>query len=204
MGIKLNNKDLKKLMKNAGQKNNESLSGLFEKKETEAQRQLRSAIEKLKNPLKEDKIFLNEDATKCVVYLKDATLLSNNISLRLGAKQMSEYKELWHQRIKDLVKPNILKKWGDVEDKKFFIEFCYEVNCNHMDYDGKVSAFKAPLDGLTKANLIKDDDEKHLSMILAKQRRSKSKIPNLIIMISLETDPDRYFSDDFKDFLETI
>ena len=45
MGIKFNNKDLKKLMKNVDQKKNGSLSGVFEKKETEAQRQLKGAIE---------------------------------------------------------------------------------------------------------------------------------------------------------------
>lgn len=205
MSLKLSKQDLNKIIgkqKKGSNKESENDSLLSKKKkETEAERQLKQSISKLVNLQKSDKIFFNEDCSKCILHFKDVTLLSNNISLRLGARKMSKYKSLWTERITNLVNKEILKKWGSVENRLFYIEFCYEVKSNFMDYDGKIASFKAPLDGLIKSGLIKDDNENYLSMVLAKQLRTKDGNPNLIIMISAEKDKDRYFSEDFKKYL---
>lgn len=208
MGIKINQKDLNKILKKTSKKNksnkdkDKEIEDLFGKSisKTEAERQLIQAVDCLKELRKDDKIFLNENNTKCILVFNHAYLLSNNISLRLGARKLKDYKSLWHERVKNLVKKETLIKWGDVSKRKFFIEFCYEVNGNHMDYDGKIAAFKAPLDGLKEAKLIKDDDRRYVSMILGRQSKSKTKTPNLVIMLTEETDPDRYFSEDFMSF----
>lgn len=203
MGISISSKDLSKLMKSKNI-NKESL-GLKELKssKTEAQNRMQKSIEKLKALRPDDEIYFNGDYTKCMIKISDVTLLSNNSSLRLGAKQMKDYKSLWIDRIKNLVSPKMLEEWEkNTFGNKILIEFCFEVNHDFMDYDGRIAAFKAPLDGLEKAGLLKDDSWRNLSMILGKQRKSKDKKPNLFIMLSIEPDEDRYYSEEFLGFLD--
>lgn len=198
MGLKIDSKELNKFLK----QNNIAVEKPKKSSKTEAQKRLRDSIDKLSALQKNDEIFFNKDCTKCAIRINDVLLLSNNTSLRLGARQMKDYKSLWIDRIKSLVDDSMLKKWSKtLKGRKMLIEFCYEVNWDYMDYDGRISAFKAPLDGLEKSGLLIDDSWRHLSMILGKQRKSKDKKPNLIMMISVESDEERYFSDDFNDFL---
>lgn len=208
MGLRMSQADLNKLMKNSGSKKTElqkeiKSSLLPEKKsnKTEAERQLENAVARLKSLQTEDSIFFNEDKTKCVLYFKDVSLLSSNISLRLGARRMKTYKSLWHSRVKNLVDKNSLNKWVESKEKKMLIEFCYEVKGNFMDYDGKIGAFKAPLDGLVHAGLLYDDDDRYVDTILPKQARTKSGCPNLIIMLTALEEDTTLFTSDFLSFL---
>lgn len=210
MGFGMKQKDLDKLLKNGKMSmETDSLNvddiQLANKKKsiskTAAQKQLKKAEEKLSSLSKSDEFYFNEDCTKCILRFNDVTLVSNNASLRLGAKQMKDYKSLWIDRVKDLVTDSILEKWKpSLKDNKILIEFCYDVNWDFMDYDGRIASFKAPLDGLEKSGLLIDDSWRNVSMILGKQR--KSKIPCLTIMMSIEKDEDRYFSDDFNSYLD--
>lgn len=201
-------KDLDRLLKNSKIKvEGESLDfkdiKLANKKsvsKTEAQKQLQKAVDHLKEFDKKDEFYFNEDCTKCILRFNNVRLLSNNISLRLGAKQMNEYKALWLDRVKSLVNDSIKEKWKPSLNHKILIEFCYDVNWDFMDYDGRIASFKAPLDGIEKAGLLIDDSWRHVSMILGKQRKSKT--PSLIIMLSIEENEDRYFTNDFLDYLE--
>lgn len=207
MGLKMNQAELNKLLKKSGMKsvsqelNSESNDSLKTKKIPEADRQLKNAETKLQSFQTDDAIFFNEDNSKCILYFKDVSLLSNNISLRLGARKMSKYKSLWHKRIENLVDKKSLKKWENSKEKKMLIEFCYEVKGNFMDYDGKVAAFKAPLDGLSHAGLIHDDDDRYIDAILPKQSRTKTGNPNLIIMLTAVEEDSTLFSNDFLDFM---
>ena len=210
MGLKMSQADLNKLLKKSGvkeKKNSPSEESdnpleLGKKKVPEADRQLANAIGRLKSFQTDDTIFFNVDNSKCILYFKDVSLLSNNISLRLGAKKMSGYKSLWHTRVEKLVDKASLSKWAESKEKKMLIEFCYEVKGNFMDFDGKVAAFKAPLDGLVHAGLIYDDDDRYIDLILPKQLRTKTGTPNLIIMITAVEEDSSLFSKDFLDFLD--
>lgn len=202
MGI--SSKDLNKILKSNGV-DTSNMDCITQKKGgmTEAQKRLRDSVDKLSALQKNDELYFNKDYSKCVMKISDVTLLSNNTSLRLGARKMKDYKSLWIDRIKDLRDDAMIEKWKkSLEGNKMLIEFSYDVNWDFMDYDGRQAAFKAPLDGLEKAGFLIDDSWRNVSMILAKQRKSKDKKPNLIIMISIEEDEDRYYSEEFLNFLD--
>lgn len=217
MGLRLKKADLDSLLKKTTKKEiTSSKSGkktepknqieeVFgtPKKDSEPTRQLKQAIRRLSDTDPDDSIFFNEDNTKCILYFKDVSLISSNISLRLGARRMNEYKQLWHKRVEKLVDNESLKKWEKSKEKKALIEFCYEVKGNFLDFDGKMGSFKAPLDGLVEAGLLYDDKDEHVDFILPMQARTKTKNPNLIIMITAVEEESSLFSEDFKEFLNT-
>lgn len=197
MSIKLNQKDLNKLLK----KNNIEKEQIKKPKRTNVDR-LSDAIDLLTCYDNEDRISFNKDFSKCLIEITNITLLSNNDSLRLGARKMLKYKKLWHERIQKIINKDILNKWKASKEEKIVIEFLYEVSTNHfMDYDGRMGAFKAPLDGLIEAKLIHDDKEEFVPVIFGRQRVSKNKIQNLKIILSVEKEPDRFYSKDFLDMI---
>lgn len=147
---------------------------------------------------REDKIFLTPENDKCLLIIKDIDLLSNNACLRLGARQLKTYKKLWHERIDNLITKDVKNRWGDNNKKPIKIEFIYETFHNHsMDYDGRIAAIKSPLDGLVESKLLKDDSEKYVPIILGRQRASNDKKNNLYLILSVEEDPDKFYSDEF-------
>lgn len=197
MGIKIKTSDLKNFLN----KNEIDSLKLNEKVKNPQNETLKKAVEKLSSIKTNDAIYLNEDSSKCILVFKDIFLISNNVSLRLGARKMSKYKKLWHDRVSVLVTDSILKKWNYDPTKKILIEFCYEVKGNFMDYDGRMAAIKSTLDGIIESKLIDDDSSKYLSMVLGKQQKTKDGNANLIIMLTKDDNEDSHYSEDFLRFI---
>lgn len=194
MALKLSNKDLKKLLS----KNNIKDIEVEKTSKRSGADRLKDAIELLSSFETDDKIYFNKDSTKCLLEFNNILLISNNDSLRLGARQMTKYKTLWHERVKKLVSSEVLKKWKNSKEHTILIEFLYEVKANRfMDYDGRQAAFKAPLDGLTEAGLIYDDSEEYIPLVLGKQKKSSNGTCNLKIILSVEDDFDRFHTEEF-------
>lgn len=194
MALKLSNKDLKKLLS----KNNIKDIEVEKTSKRSGEDRLKDAIELLSSFDTDDKIYFNKDSTKCLLEFNNILLISNNDSLRLGARKMTKYKTLWHERVKKLVSSEALKEWESSKEKTILIEFLYEVKANRfMDYDGRQAAFKATLDGLTEAGLIYDDSEEHIPLILGKQKKSSNGTCNLKIILSVEDDFDRFHTEEF-------
>lgn len=201
MALKISEKNFKNLLKQK-----KITLGELGLKESENKRnnqdRLSDAIEKIKVLNEKDKICLNEDKSKCLILLEDVIMISTNISLRLGAKQMHTYKQLWKDRIKNLASDNFLQQWGDISDRQVKIEFLYEIPTKkYMDYDGRIGAFKSALDGLVDAEIIKDDKENFVPIVLGKQQKSKDKKYRLYIIISIEKDFEKYYSEQFNNLL---
>ena len=145
-----------------------------------------------------DKVMLTKDNEKCLLIFNDIDLISNNGSLRLGARKMKKYKELWHKRVDNLISEEFLERWKKNKEFPIKMEFIYEVYHNRkMDYDGRIAAIKAPLDGLVEAKLLFDDTDKYLPIILGRQRKSINKKNNLLIILSIEKNEDRFYSEEF-------
>lgn len=197
MALKLSNKELNKILKD----NNLNVESKPSKRTNEDR--LNDAIERLSSFENKDQIFITEDNRVCKLIFEDVSLISNNASLRLGARKLSKYKSLWHDRVVDLVPKELLTRWESSKEKELIIEFLYEVPTNKfLDYDGRIAAFKAPLDGIIESGLIHDDSEEFIPLILGRQKKSIDKKYRLIIIISVEDNFDRFYSPVFLDLLK--
>lgn len=195
MALKLKQSELNKILKKTG--------GEPQKKQRNNSDRLEDAISLLKELKTDDKIYFNEDSTKCMLEFSNVLIISMNDSLRLGARRMSEYKSLWHNRVEKLVKKEVLKRWKNSKEEKILIEFLYESKTKaFMDYDGRMGAFKAPLDGLTESGMIYDDSQEHIPIILGMQTKSPTGKPNLKIILSVEKNPDRFYSNEFLEIIK--
>ncbi len=200
MAYKISNKDLNNLLSKRGAKAVD-LEEPKKKRRTCIDR-MNTAKDLLSELKTDDKIYFNKDCSVCLLEFNNVRLISNNDALKLSSRKMSAYKRLWHERVMKLVSKEVLEKWKESKEEKIKIEFLYEVETsNFMDYDGRQAAFKAPLDGIEEAGLIYDDSEKYVPLILGRQKKTATGHPNLKIMLSVEKDPDRFYSDDFRKLL---
>lgn len=190
--IKLNKNDLNKILK---AKNPEK------KKYT-------TPMERMKNILSKysysDMDIAYYDENQFVIHLKNIRLLTNNDLLRIDSRKITPYKNMCKERIKNVVKKIDLKNWQEkTKDKKLKLEYIYAPDHNKkMDnIDGIMGAFKFLVDGLTISNIIKDDNEDIIPFAFPKQKKGNNEI---VILLTIEENKDKYYSEKFKNFIKEI
>ena len=196
MAINISKNELNKFLKRKkGDNSNSKTLDIVEKKKNNP---LKNAINLLKDFETNDKIYFNSDSTKCMLEFENISFLSLNISLRLGALKIEKYKSLWKTRVEKLVTKQALERWGDSSNNKILIEFLYESKtASFLDYDSLIASFKPALDGIESDKMIKDDSQKYVPLILARQHKSPDGIPRLKVMLSYIKEIDSFFSEDF-------
>jgi len=173
------------------------------KKYTTPYERLQKAIKTMEMSKKDDEIFFDIENKSCALILKDIKLLSNNDLLRNDNRKINKFKKLWHQRIFSLVNKNYLEEWDLIKENKMILECLYKPNHGKfMDPDAISAAFKAPLDGLVESNLLIDDKIKHLPLIISKQEKNKEKRDDLVLVLSVADEIEKYYTNFFKKIIK--
>jgi hypothetical protein len=190
--MKINNRDLKSLMKSTGQ----NIEGV--KKTRTSFDRLQDATEIVNQKGVNDNIYFNEDYSVCILEFRNIAFISNNDLLRIDNREIYKLKMAWHTRVEELVKKVSLDKWEDTKKNPILIEFMYKTkNAQEYDPDAIVSAFKATLDGIVNAGLIIDDKVSHVPLIIPRQEKTK-KENSLFVVLSKIGNVERFYSDTFK------
>lgn len=196
MAIRISDRDLKKI--NLTNKDNKDKVI----KKSNPKKRLENAIDLLKKDEKnEDKIYFNKDFSICVLELKNVTLLSFNDLLRNDNRHIYGFKKTWEKRIKDLVFMKDLSQWNETKKNPIIIEFLYKTD-KFVDPDSICAAFKYPLDGLVRAELLIDDDNTHIPLIIPRQEKRVEKKDDLIIVLSSLSDINKYYTETFKTLIK--
>ena len=192
MSIKLNNKELKKILIE------NKIEATVKKTTRTSEDRFNDAIDTMNNEGPNDKIYFNTEYSVCILEFQNIAFISNNDLLRLDNRDIYKLKMGWHTRIKSLVSHVDLSKWEIMKSKKILIEFLYKTkNAQMYDPDAISSAFKFTLDGLVHAGLLIDDSLDNVPMIIPRQE--KTKIENsLYIVLSACPEIDNFYTDAFK------
>lgn len=194
MAVRLNSKDLKKLLAD-----NKLPNDTISKPITRTARdRLNDAIDIMNAEGVDDKIFFNETHNICILEFQNIAFISNNDLLRIDNREIYKLKMGWHNRIEALVKGVSLEKWQRTKENKILIEFLYKTkNAQMYDPDAICSAFKAPLDGLVASGLIKDDNLDCVPLIIPRQEKTKNE-NSLYIVLSECPNIESFYTDTFK------
>ncbi len=157
----------------------------------------------------EDAIKYGFSFDKDIFYKKDnayffefnnVTVLSLNDLFRINYKKSYTYRELWKERVDNLVSNNKL----ELLNSPVSIEILYKNKTQKsLDYDASIGVLKFIIDGFVKSKLINDDDQKNVPMILTKTINNKEYDFNSLIVVIQEIDSiDGFYTDNFNNLIK--
>lgn len=194
--MKINQKDLNKLIKNN--------TNLINNNNKTIKKVKRTYYDRLEDAIKTGFVFSNDEIIinkySIIFKFNDVVFLSHNDILRIHFKRMYRYIKLWKERVKSICKDKDFSEWHEFQDKPMKIEFLYNTKNNEfLDYDSTIGAFKFILDGLTENKIIVDDSMNYVPIILSKQLKNKEKNSIYVVVSILDIEKyNDYFSDEFK------
>ena len=133
-----------------------------------AQNRLKAAI-KTRDQAGKDTLFLYSESKSISAIFHGAILVTNNVLLRVGDKQASQYKNYWAKRVEDLRLGNIelWRSWRNSKKYPLVADLLYRVpHGNHMDCDGLTGAGKYLVDAFRHSKFLTDDSPAYLHHVL--------------------------------------
>lgn len=129
-------------------------------------------------------------------------ILSLNDLLRIKYQESYKYRELWKERVLNLVKLNNIQKIST----PISMEVLYINKQNRMlDYDASVACLKFIIDGFVKSGLIEDDTQNHLPIVLTKTVVNKELEDNsMIILIKPIDSINSFYSNEFNTIINQV